>query len=69
MAEYARRTKVPADRTRLQIEELMRKRGADQSELRYIAIARQKSNQLVRFQASTFETTGRSDPTLVDGVG
>lgn len=30
MAEYARRTKVPADRTRLQIEEMMRKRGADQ---------------------------------------
>jgi hypothetical protein len=30
VAEYAARTKVPADRTRLQIEELMRRRGADQ---------------------------------------
>ena len=30
MAEYASRTRVPADKTRLQIEELMRKRGADQ---------------------------------------
>lgn len=30
MAEYARRTKIPADRTRLDIEQLMRKRGADQ---------------------------------------
>jgi hypothetical protein len=30
MAEYAKRTKVPADRTRLQIEALMAKRGADQ---------------------------------------
>lgn len=30
MNQYARRTKVPADRTRLQIEEMMRKRGADQ---------------------------------------
>ena len=30
MAEYAARTKVPADRTRLEIEALMRKRGADQ---------------------------------------
>lgn len=30
MPEYAARTKVPADRTRLQIEEMMRKRGADQ---------------------------------------
>lgn len=30
MAEYAARTKVPADRTRLEIETLMRKRGADQ---------------------------------------
>ena len=30
MAEYAKRTKVPADRTRLQIEEMMRRRGADQ---------------------------------------
>jgi hypothetical protein len=28
--EYASRTKVPADGTRLQIEALMRKRGADQ---------------------------------------
>jgi hypothetical protein len=28
--EYASRTKVPADRTRLEIEVLMRKRGADQ---------------------------------------
>ncbi len=27
---YAARTQVPADRTRLQIEEIMRKRGADQ---------------------------------------
>lgn len=30
MAEFARRTKVPAERTRFEIEELMRKRGADQ---------------------------------------
>jgi hypothetical protein len=30
MPEYAHRTKISADRTRLQIEELMRKRGADQ---------------------------------------
>jgi hypothetical protein len=30
MTEYASRTKVPADRTRLEIEALMRKRGADQ---------------------------------------
>jgi hypothetical protein len=30
MAEYAKRTKVPADRTRLEIEALMKKRGADQ---------------------------------------
>jgi hypothetical protein len=30
MAEYASRTRVPADRTRLEIEALMRKRGADQ---------------------------------------
>lgn len=30
MAEYAARTKVPADKTRLDIEALMRKRGADQ---------------------------------------
>ena len=30
MAEYAVRTRVPADRTRLDIEGLMRKRGADQ---------------------------------------
>ena len=30
MAEYAARTRVPAEKTRLQIEELMRKRGADQ---------------------------------------
>lgn len=30
VTEYARRTKVPAERTRLQIEEMMRKRGADQ---------------------------------------
>jgi hypothetical protein len=30
MAEYASRTKVPADRTRLEIEALMKKRGADQ---------------------------------------
>jgi hypothetical protein len=30
MAEYAKRTMVPADRTRLEIEELMKKRGADQ---------------------------------------
>lgn len=30
MAEYAARTRVPADRTRLQIEDMMRKRGADQ---------------------------------------
>lgn len=30
MAEYAARTKVPADRTRLEIEALMKKRGADQ---------------------------------------
>jgi hypothetical protein len=30
MAEYAARTKVPADRTRLEIEALMKRRGADQ---------------------------------------
>jgi hypothetical protein len=30
MPEYAARTKVPADRTRIEIETLMRKRGADQ---------------------------------------
>ena len=30
MAEYAKRTKIPPDRTRIQIEELMRRRGADQ---------------------------------------
>ena len=30
MPEYARRTKVPANRTRLEIEGLMQKRGADQ---------------------------------------
>lgn len=30
MAEYASRTRVPADRTRLQIEDMMRRRGADQ---------------------------------------
>ncbi len=30
MTEYAVRTKVPADQTRLQIEALMRKHGADQ---------------------------------------
>ena len=30
MPEYAARTKVPAERTRLEIEALMRKRGADQ---------------------------------------
>lgn len=30
MAEFAARTKVPADRTRLEIEGLMRNRGADQ---------------------------------------
>jgi hypothetical protein len=30
MAEYANRTKIPADRTRLEIEQLMKKRGADQ---------------------------------------
>jgi hypothetical protein len=30
MAQYAARTRVPADRTRLQIEEMMRNRGADQ---------------------------------------
>ncbi len=30
MAEYAARTKVPAERTRIEIEGLMRKRGADQ---------------------------------------
>ncbi len=30
MAEYASRTKVPADKTRLDIEALMRRRGADQ---------------------------------------
>jgi hypothetical protein len=30
MADYAARTKIPADRTRLDIEALMRKRGADQ---------------------------------------
>jgi hypothetical protein len=29
-ARYAARTRVPADRTRLEIEALMRKRGADQ---------------------------------------
>jgi hypothetical protein len=30
MTEYANRTKVPADKTRIEIEVLMRKRGADQ---------------------------------------
>jgi hypothetical protein len=30
MAEYAKTTKVPAERTRLEIEALMKKRGADQ---------------------------------------
>jgi hypothetical protein len=30
MAEYAARTKIPADRTRLEIEALMKRRGADQ---------------------------------------
>jgi hypothetical protein len=30
MAEYAARTKVPAERTRFEIEAMMRKRGADQ---------------------------------------
>jgi len=30
MAEYAARTKIPADRTRFEIEDLMRRRGADQ---------------------------------------
>lgn len=30
MAEYAARTKIPAERTRLDIEALMKKRGADQ---------------------------------------
>lgn len=30
MAEYAARTKIPADRTRLDIEAMMQKRGADQ---------------------------------------
>lgn len=30
MTEYAKRTKVPAERTRLEIEALMAKRGADQ---------------------------------------
>lgn len=30
MAEYAARTKVPADKTRLDIELMMRRRGADQ---------------------------------------
>lgn len=30
MAEYAARTRVPAERTRIEIEQLMRKRGADQ---------------------------------------
>jgi hypothetical protein len=30
MAEYASRTKIPADQTRLEIERLMAKRGADQ---------------------------------------
>ena len=30
MAEYAARTKIPADRTRLDIEALMKRRGADQ---------------------------------------
>lgn len=30
MPEYAARTKVPADRTRIEIEETMRRRGADQ---------------------------------------
>jgi len=29
-ANYARRTKVPPERTRIEIEDLMRKRGADQ---------------------------------------
>jgi hypothetical protein len=30
MAEFAKRTRVPVDRTRLQIEDMMRRRGADQ---------------------------------------
>ena len=30
MAEYAARTKIPAERTRLDIEAMMKKRGADQ---------------------------------------
>ncbi len=30
MAEYAARTKIPAERTRLDIEALMKRRGADQ---------------------------------------
>jgi hypothetical protein len=30
MAEYAARTKIPAERTRLDIEAMMQKRGADQ---------------------------------------
>lgn len=30
MAEYAARTKVPADKTRIDIETMMRRRGADQ---------------------------------------
>lgn len=54
MAEYARRTKVPAERTRLEIEGLMKKRGADQfftgDDQSRAVLAFRLQGRLLRFQ-------------------
>jgi hypothetical protein len=52
-ANYAKRTKVPAERTRHEIEELMRKRGADQffsaSDARRVWLAFRINGRHIRF--------------------